>query len=60
MLNKGPYIVEAIRTLDAVLRSMEEYQHKKTTLLPALTLDDPDPEEVGRAVGLRQGRWETD
>jgi pyruvate kinase len=60
MLNKGPYIVEAIRTLDAVLRSLEGYQHKKTALLPALTLDDPDPEEVGRAVGLRQGRWETD
>jgi len=35
MLNKGPYIIEAIRTLD-----------------------DPDPEEMGRAVGLRQGRWE--
>jgi pyruvate kinase len=57
MLNKGPYIIEAIHTLDAVLRSMEGYQHKKTALLPALTLDDPDPEEVGRAVGDRQGRW---
>lgn len=60
MLNKGPYIVQAIRTLDAVLSSMQGYQHKKTTLLPALTLDDPDPEEVGRAVGLRQGRWKAD
>lgn len=58
MLNKGPYMAEAIRTLDAVLRSVEGYQRKKTTLLPALTLDDPDPAEVGRAVGLRQGRWE--
>jgi pyruvate kinase len=57
MLNKGPYIIEAIHTLDAVLRSMEGYQHKKTALLPALTLDDPDPDEVGRAVGDRQGRW---
>lgn len=57
MLNKGPYMVEAIRTLDAVLRSVQGYQTKKAALLPALTLEDPDPEEVGRAVGLRQGRW---
>jgi len=57
MLNKGPYILEAIRTLESVLRSMQGVQRKKTALLPALTLEDPDPEEVGRAVGLRQGRW---
>ncbi|MDP2957938.1 MAG: pyruvate kinase [Longimicrobiales bacterium] len=57
MLNKGPYILEAIRTLDEVLRSMQAYQRKKTTLLPALTLDEPDEAEVGRAVGTRQGRW---
>jgi len=57
MLNKGPYIVEAIRTLESVLRSMQGLQRKKTALLPALTLEDPDPTEVGRAVGLRQGRW---
>lgn len=57
MLNKGPYIVDAIRTLDCVLRSVEDQQRKKTTLLPPLTLEEPDPLEVGRAVGLRQGRW---
>ena len=57
MLNKGPYIVEAIHTLDAVLRSVQAYQRKKTTLLPPLTLEAPDPGEVGRAVGTRQGRW---
>jgi pyruvate kinase len=57
MLNKGPYIVEAIRTLESVLQSMQGVQRKKTPLLPALTLEDPDPTEVGRAVGLRQGRW---
>lgn len=57
MLNKGPHIVEAIRTLDEILRSVQAYQRKKTTLLPALTLDPPDPEEVGRTVGTRQGRW---
>jgi len=58
MLNKGPYIVEAIRTLDEVLRSAQAWQRKKTTLLPALTLEAPDPAEVGRAVGMRQARWE--
>lgn len=58
MLNKGPYVFDAIRTLDEVLRSLQAYQRKKVTLLPALTLDMPDPLEVGRAVGARQGRWE--
>lgn len=57
MLNKGPYIIDAIRTLDQVLRSVQAYQRKKSALLPALTLDAPDPQEVGRAVGLRQGRF---
>ncbi len=57
MLNKGPHIVEAIRTLDEVLRSAQAWQRKKTTLLPALTLEAPDPTEVGRAVGERLGRW---
>jgi pyruvate kinase len=57
MLNKGPYIVEAIHTLEEVLRSAQAYQKKKTTLLPPLTLDAPDPTEVGRRVGARQGRW---
>ncbi len=57
MLNKGPYIVDAIRTLDEVLHSVQAYQRKKITLLPPLALDAPDPGEVGRAVGKRQGRW---
>jgi pyruvate kinase len=56
MLNKGPFITEAIRTLDHLLRSVQGYQRKKATLLPALTLEEPDPEEVGRSVGTRQGR----
>jgi pyruvate kinase len=57
MLNKGPYITRAIRTLDSILKSMQDYQRKKSTLLPALMLEQPDPAEVGRAVGDRQGRW---
>jgi pyruvate kinase len=36
MLNKGPYIVEAIRTLDNILRRMAGHQTKKTPLLRAL------------------------
>lgn len=57
MLNKGPHITTAIHTLDTILRSMEEYQMKKTTLLPELPLEPPDPEEVGRTIGDRMGRW---
>ncbi len=57
MLNKGPHITTAIRTLDNILSSMQAYQEKKTALLPTLTLEMPDPEEVGRAVGTRRGRW---
>jgi pyruvate kinase len=57
MLNKGPYITRTIRTLDTILKSMQEYQRKKATLLPALMLEQPDPLEVGRAVGKREGRW---
>ena len=57
MLNKGPHITTAIGTLDTILRSMEEYQMKKTTLLPELPLQAPDPTEVGRAIGDRRGRW---
>jgi pyruvate kinase len=36
MLNKGPYITEAIRMLDDILRRMAGHQTKKTSLLRAL------------------------
>jgi pyruvate kinase len=36
MLNKGLYIVNAIRMLDTIMRNMQEYQEKKAPLLPAL------------------------
>jgi len=36
MLNKGPHIVEAIHTLDDILRRMQEHQTKKRALLRAL------------------------
>ncbi len=36
MLNKGPYIVEAMHTLDDILRRMQAHQAKKRSLLRAL------------------------
>jgi pyruvate kinase len=36
MLNKGPYIADAIRTLDDILRRMGMHQDKKRSLLRAL------------------------
>jgi pyruvate kinase len=36
MLNKGPFIVEALRTLDDILRRMESHQRKKTPLFRRL------------------------
>ncbi|WP_310451080.1 pyruvate kinase [Sulfuritalea sp.] len=36
MLNKGPHITEAMRTLDDILRRMQAHQAKKRTLLRAL------------------------
>jgi len=36
MLNKGPYIIDAMRTLDDILRRMQSHQSKKRPLLRAL------------------------
>jgi pyruvate kinase len=36
MLNKGPHIQDAMRTLDDILRRMQEHQSKKRSLLRAL------------------------
>ena len=33
MLNKGPYIVDAVRVLDDILTRMQTHQHKKTSML---------------------------
>ncbi len=38
MLNKGPYIVEAVRVLDDILRRMQDHQSKKSALLRRLHL----------------------
>ncbi|MCG5513854.1 pyruvate kinase [Ectothiorhodospira shaposhnikovii] len=38
MLNKGPYILDALQTLDSILVRMQAHQHKKTAQLRALRL----------------------
>ena len=39
MLNKGPYIIDAVRTLDDILRRMQDHQSKKRSMLRRLHLD---------------------
>ena len=36
MLNKGPHIGDAVSALDSILRRMDSFQHKKTSLLRRL------------------------
>jgi pyruvate kinase len=38
MLNKGPFVVEAVEFLDGVLRRMQEHQTKKSPMLRALSI----------------------
>ncbi|WP_347158340.1 pyruvate kinase [Pontibacter chitinilyticus] len=40
MLNKGPYIVQAIQLLDDILNRMQAHQHKKTSMLRSLGISD--------------------
>ena len=40
MLNKGPYISEAVKTLDLILKNMEEHQFKKSSRLRSLKVAD--------------------
>jgi pyruvate kinase len=41
MLNKGPYILEAVRTLDSILTRMQAHQRKKSAMLRHLHIADP-------------------
>jgi pyruvate kinase len=43
MLNKGPHITDAIRTLDSILTRMQHHQHKKRSLLRRLLSWDHNP-----------------
>lgn len=38
MLNKGPYVVEAVTSLGNILERMEQHQHKKASQLRALNI----------------------
>lgn len=40
LLNKGPYILDAVRTLDGILTRMQTHQKKKSTMLRRLSLAD--------------------
>jgi pyruvate kinase len=38
MLNKGPYVVEAVRVLDNILSRMQSHQDKKRAMMRPLKL----------------------
>jgi hypothetical protein len=50
MLNKGPFIVEAIQTLDDILGRMKEHQSKKRALYPPLKVSESLWSERGPAI----------
>ena len=43
MLNKGPYVAEAVTALDDILRRMEQHTYKKRSLYRRLHLELPRP-----------------
>jgi pyruvate kinase len=49
MLNKGPYVVEAVRTLDDILRRMQAHQEKKRSMLRRLGVATGFAGVAGRA-----------
>ncbi len=55
MLNKGPYIVSAVRVLDDILRRMQAHQAKKRSMLRELHLAHALPIEPGLAGGKESG-----
>jgi pyruvate kinase len=40
MLNKGPHITEAIRMIDEIMKSMENYHQKQAPIIPKLTSEN--------------------
>ena len=38
MLNKGPYVVDAVKTLDDILRRMQDHQEKKRSMMRKLRI----------------------
>ena len=62
MLNKGPFIVEAVVLLDNVLSRMDAHQQKKSPRLRALTIAGSAPASariaspaISEMIGLRSG-----
>ena len=51
MLNKGPYVVSAVRVLDDILRRMHAHQAKKRSMLRELHLAHTLAAEPGAAAG---------
>ena len=52
MLNKGPHTVEAVRTLDNILRRMQMHQRKKRTLFRRLAVSFAAVEDAPHARRL--------
>ncbi len=47
MLNKGPYIIAAVRILDDILRRMQGHQEKKRSMLRKLLVATQFPAHFG-------------
>ena len=43
MLNKGPYIIKAIKLLDTILKDMEPYREKNVSYTPSLKMEEAVP-----------------
>jgi len=48
MLNKGPYVCDAVRLLDDVLRRMQGHQYKKRSMLRRLSVSALRPDSPGQ------------
>jgi pyruvate kinase len=54
MLNKGPYVTDAVRVLDNILKRMAGHQAKKSSLLRALKAWSGGEPEVQKEIGSRE------
>ncbi len=52
MLNKGPYIDEAVSVLANILQRMADHHYKKTALMPTLDSWHPDPHDDPAATNV--------
>jgi hypothetical protein len=62
MLNKGPFVVDAVRFLGQVLRRMQDHQEKKRAMLPSQDIDhgrraNTFVDEYRSILFNRHGRW---